>query len=149
MYCAATSGRNSNQANTTARKKKGITPIIAIIVLLLITVTLASFTYNYLMWYMDTLIGKNVQLMDTYCRGGNNGVILVRNIGTKNVQTDEIDIMKDDSAYGGGQWLELTGSTPVSELTVGKVFKFNDTCTDFCRYRFVLQGSVVTTQVQC
>ena len=108
------------------KMRKGITPVIAIIVLLLITVALAGATWTYLSAYWQGIVGKNVQVMDSYCVAGTNGVILVRNTGT----------------------LSLSG-TAVSAVDPGVVVKYNMSCRGLCLFRFLVGGRTMTASVQC
>jgi flagellin-like protein len=62
---------------------KGITPIISIIVLLLITVSLAGAAYVFLGGYMTGLTGKSIQVSNPgACAGGTSAVITVTNLGS-------------------------------------------------------------------
>ena len=65
--------------------KKGITPIIAVIILLLITVALAGFAWSFLSGYIGGLTGKNVQVADSYCAGGTSAIMIIRNTGTESL----------------------------------------------------------------
>lgn len=61
---------------------KGITPIISIIVLLLITVSLAGVAYIFLSGYMGGLTGRAIQVTGT-CLGGGSAFITVTNLGNQ------------------------------------------------------------------
>ncbi len=63
---------------------KGITPIISIIVLLLITVSLAGAAYVFLGGYMTAYTGKALQVSNPgLCIGGREAFITVTNMGTQ------------------------------------------------------------------
>jgi flagellin-like protein len=64
--------------------KKGITPIIAIIVLLLITIALAGAAWTYMSTYFTTLTAKNMQMVDSYCTG-TNAIVVLKNIGSEGI----------------------------------------------------------------
>ena len=64
--------------------KKGITPIIAIIVLLLITIALAGAAWTFISQYMGGVVNKNVQMSDAYCQTGLSAVVVLKSIGTEN-----------------------------------------------------------------
>ena len=49
--------------------KKGITPVIAIIVLLLITVALSGMAWAYFMQYYSGLTNNQIEIADAYCSG--------------------------------------------------------------------------------
>jgi flagellin-like protein len=72
---------------------KGITPIIAIIVLLLITVAMAGAGWTYLSGYTEGLISKQIDIVDSFCVGGNQVKIVVKNMGTGTLGTDEIVVI--------------------------------------------------------
>ena len=65
--------------------KKGITPIIAVIILLLITVALAGMAWAFLSGYLGGLMGKNIQIADSYCLGNTQAKVVITNIGTDNI----------------------------------------------------------------
>lgn len=63
---------------------KGITPIISIIVLLLITVSLAGAAYVFLGGYMTAYTGKAIQVSNPgLCIAGTTAFITVTNMGTQ------------------------------------------------------------------
>ncbi|MBI4019787.1 MAG: LamG domain-containing protein [Candidatus Aenigmarchaeota archaeon] len=64
---------------------KGLTPIIAVIVLLLVAIAFAGATYAYISIYYASL-GKAVQVTTSYCDPDNNGaIVLLSAVGTKDV----------------------------------------------------------------
>ncbi|MBI4020481.1 MAG: hypothetical protein HY367_04055, partial [Candidatus Aenigmarchaeota archaeon] len=69
---------------TRHKKMKGITPIIAIIILLLITIALAGAAYTYLNIYFQGSTAKSISLVDITCNGGRVSAIIT-NIGTQSV----------------------------------------------------------------
>jgi flagellin-like protein len=128
---------------------KGITPVIAIIVLLLITVALAGATWTYLSTYWQGIVGKNVQIMDSYCIAGSEGVILVRNTGTQQIKFTEVTVINTTSgASAGGAWSDLSGTT-MTEIDPGAVAKYNMSCSGLCMFRFLVGGRAMTASVQC
>lgn len=130
--------------------RKGITPIIAIIVLLLITVALAGATWTYLSAYWVNLVGKNVQVMDSYCVAGSNGIILVRNTGTQMIGTGDMIVINTTSGSEptGGGWLDLSGNN-ITSVDPGVVVKYNMSCRGLCLFRFLVGGRTMTASVQC
>jgi len=130
--------------------KKGITPVIAIIVLLLITVALAGATWTYLSSYWEGIVGKNVQVMDSYCIAGNTGVVLVRNTGTRMIGTSEMTVINtsDGNPPTGGVWLDLNGSA-ITKVDPGIVVKYSMSCNGLCLFRFLVGGRSMTASVQC
>ena len=78
---------------------KGISPIISIIILLLITVSLAASAWMYISGYWSGLTATGVEITSTICSGGTTAVIYVRNIGTTNINlTNGLDIERVDNA---------------------------------------------------
>ena len=129
--------------------KKGITPIIAVIILLLITVALAGMAWVFLSNYFSGLTSKNIQLIDYSCVG-NNARVVVKNAGTSTISlascsvsgavltcTDmtvikttggNIGTVAAGTGFGGATSLTTTGTTNLAT--------FNDSCTGTCTYRF-------------
>jgi flagellin-like protein len=67
---------------------KGITPIISIIVLLLITVSLAGAAYIFLGGYMTAYTGKALQVSNPgLCIGNTEAFITVTNMGTQPIMS--------------------------------------------------------------
>ncbi len=116
--------------------RKGITPIIAIIVLLLITVALAGAAWTYLSTYMDVLTGQSIEVRDSFCVGGNDAVIVVANTGTEDFDTDDITIIDtSDGTEIGGTWEK--DPIPAGEITTWKSTPADDDCEDGCNLRLV------------
>jgi flagellin-like protein len=70
--------------------RKGITPIISIIVLLLITVSLAGAAYLFLSGYVGGLTGRAIQVTGT-CLGGSSAFITVTNLGNQQIDLGNCD----------------------------------------------------------
>ncbi|MBI4020243.1 MAG: LamG domain-containing protein [Candidatus Aenigmarchaeota archaeon] len=64
---------------------KGITPIIAIIILLLVTIAMAGAAYTYISAYNTGLTSKVIQVQDSF---GNT--VVISNIGNQPISSDEI-----------------------------------------------------------
>ncbi len=66
--------------------RKGITPIISIIILLLITIGLAASAYTFMSGYFGTMTGTSIQATGV-CVGGTDdyALITVTNIGTASI----------------------------------------------------------------
>ncbi|MFH0956513.1 MAG: archaellin/type IV pilin N-terminal domain-containing protein, partial [Candidatus Aenigmatarchaeota archaeon] len=108
---------------------KGITPIIAIIVLLLITVALAGVAWSYLQGYMGGLTSKSIEVRDYFCITGDKPIIVVANIGTEAIATSEIGIM--DATTGTattGSWTYLGNATPLTgDIPISSAAKWEST----------------------
>jgi flagellin-like protein len=99
---------------------KAITPIIAIIVLLLITVALAGAGWTYLSAYWTSMTARQIQVVDAFCIGDNQAKVIIKNIGDGAISTGEIGVI--DTASGADisddvQWTSSAGDS-------GKVFEF-------------------------
>lgn len=133
--------------------RKGITPIIAIIVLLLITVALAGAAWTYLSTYMTELTGKSVEVIDAFCINGDTAVILVRNAGTTDVDTSEITVI--DLSDGGeelGTWTDA-GGTGITEITTSGTGKWTATGTcatvNDCNFRVLGGARAQSARIVC
>lgn len=130
---------------------KGITPIISIIILLLITIGLASVAWTYMSVYMSNLIGKRLEILPPSCIGGTQVSFLTRNIGTNNVGAGDIYGMNLETGSAVTiNWFELDGnpSTPpvVLSPSASKMAKLSPNCTTvatskICSYTFTISGS--------
>jgi len=144
---------------------KGVTPIVAIIILLLITIALAGAAYTYLSTYFQGVTGKATQIIDAFCTAGTTTKIVIRNIGTQqlslgNCAATPLTAGSGPSTCGdltltkssGGAW--GSASFDASSLGVGVTSTFTDTCgsATFCSYRFLAAGSALgpaLATVQC
>lgn len=126
--------------------KKGITPIIAVIILLLITVALAGLAWTFLSGYFTGMTAQNIQLIDYSCTNGMARVVF-RNAGTQSIT------LAACTPGGVGVTTTTCGSvltvskntdlgatptiSPIGALAVGGAATFTDTCTagTTCTYR--------------
>ncbi len=124
--------------------KKGITPIIAIIMLLLITIALAGAAYSYISIYWTSITGKNIQITTGYCTGGTTANIIIRNMGTLEVTLGDIEIIETTTGtpITEKNWTSVDGTQVIETLEPGKTGKFNATCSGYCTYRFIYGGAV-------
>ncbi len=134
-------------------KRKGITPIIAIIVLLLITVALAGAAWTYLSTYMTGLTGQSFEVRDYFCIRGDTAVVIVANTGTATLPVSEISIIDTDTGTDvtdDGSWTSASGDTlpngALGENDVGKWEGEDAVCgSDGCSYRVV--GGTARAQI--
>ena len=79
--------------------RKGITPIIAIIILLLITIALAASAWTFLSGFLGTQIEKSffVPIGGAYCVGGTIKVTVV-NTGTTTIKASDFIVHSIDDA---------------------------------------------------
>jgi len=136
--------------------KKGVTPIIAIIILLLITVALAGAAWTYLQAYMGALIGKSIEVTDAFCINNNEAVVLIRNSGTQSfVPSDEITVINATT----GTVVSVTWSNPdgtafgSGSLDPNQIVRFQANCAPgrLCSYRVISKtaGRSLRALVQC
>lgn len=130
---------------------KGITPIISIIILLLITIGLASAAWTYMSGYMSNLLSKNLDVSTGSCIGGTQVVFIIRNTGTDNVNSANINCLNliSGSVEPPLVWEWLNGSaagTPTLGAGVAARAKISTPCTTIgnpkmCKYQLTLAGS--------
>ncbi len=144
---------------------KGITPIVSIIILLLITIGLAASAYTFLSGFMGGYTKGSVMVIDSYCRSLETSVIKVRNAGT-----EEMSLGTCESNPRSGTSDITCGSLTISRTdgrdfnnakfdvaTLGpqEIATFTDKCTDstdphVCTYRFMGSGmGAVTATANC
>jgi flagellin-like protein len=138
--------------------KKGITPIIAVIILLLITVALAGMAWAFLSGYFTGLTGKTIAVVDYSCVGGNTAQAIIRNSATGPINfgtncnstvpgailingttftCGDLTITRTDGGTMQGR-LDKGGNLPSNENLI-----FSDSCTagTTCTYRFVTSSA--------
>jgi len=169
--------KSSNLTKPNWRKSamKGVTPIVAIIILLLITIALAGAAYTYLSQYFTGLTGKVLQLQDFLCTSNeaNNRSV---SITFKNIGTQTVTLCSGNPGTGiatGTQGDAVGTSVGCTDLTITKtagsslnysisstavsagsttVFKDHCAAGSLCSYRFVVQGTAlgaIAPSVQC
>ncbi len=81
-----------------SRKMKGITPIISIIILLLITIALAATAYSYLSGYLFGQIGGSFSIPNggAFCSGGTITVIVRNDAVDGNLTNSDLNILTID-----------------------------------------------------
>lgn len=134
--------------------KKGITPIISIIILLLITIGLASAAWTYMSGYMNNLISRNLDVTPASCIGGTQVTFIVRNAGTNNIGSNSIQVMNMEGAvpesltwyYPNGSILVSSGTETVLAAGASMRAKIANNCTSAgtqktCKYELALAGS--------
>jgi len=143
--------------------KKGITPIIAIIILLLITIGLAATAWTYLSGFLGTYT-KSLTLVDSYCIAGINSTVIMRNSGTEAISVGTcgasssfsgntaqtcgaLTITRTDGNAFSNAYLSTTGTLGTQQMVT-----FTDGCTTsgsprVCTYRFStgVTGATVVT----
>jgi flagellin-like protein len=129
---------------------KGITPIISVIILLLITIGLASAAWTYMSGYMNSLTSRVLEISPASCIGGTQVTFLVRNAGTNNIGGDSIKAMNLNSGAAEAlTWQYLNGTdvtSPIIESGSTIRAKITNPCTTAgvaktCEYELTLIGS--------
>jgi flagellin-like protein len=141
---------------------KGITPIISIIILLLITVGLAAAAWTYMGNYLTTLTAKVIEIPTQKCVTGTDGqdvMTIIHNIGTSKINIDNDVIILDNQGNAViGDWTEIADSTTVTEIDSGGYSKAivdccggagEDKCPKTCTFDFILAGRSQTVTVYC
>jgi flagellin-like protein len=150
--------------------KKGITPIIAVIILLLITVALAGMAWAFLQGYFGSLTTKNIIAAGGYCTGGTQANVIIKNTGTDKINISycdtglpstntracgELTVARTDT--GGSGNMSLGTGAGVQFLNGGATVIFTDTaCTatgapKSCSYIFTAGSGIgpATASVDC
>jgi type II secretory pathway pseudopilin PulG len=120
---------------------KAISPIIAIIIILLITIAIAGSAYSYISIYWTSTTGQNLVLKDAYSALG-QVTLLINNMGTRKVTLSLVSITNSTGDEIIGTWTNLDDNA-ITELAPGEMAKFNTLCTGYCSYR-VVYGSIST-----
>lgn len=78
-------------------KIRGISPVISIIIVLLITVSLAAAAWTYISGYWGGLVASGIEISSTVCRGGVNATIYIHNMGTSDLNLQNgLDVERTD-----------------------------------------------------
>lgn len=107
------------------RKRRGITPIIAIIILLLITVALGGTAWTYMSGMVDIYTQNSIEISQSNAFCNNNVVnVLVRNMGTAPVQLTTTPVpfqeyAPDDNTVLLYHFNENAGTSTVDSSTSG------------------------------
>ncbi len=136
--------------------KKGITPIIAVIILLLITVALAGMAWAFLSGYFTGLTGKTISVVDYSCISGGQAQVIIRNSGTSAIALNTpVDcttpnIITGVASFTCGEMTitKTTGNLLTGELNTASIAQsanviFTENCGvgSTCTYRFVTSSA--------
>jgi len=134
--------------------RKGITPIISIVILLLIAVGIAGAGYTWITSYYTGLTGDAIAVTDTTC--SLTGVtIYIQNIGTEELLTSAMTVQRDEIGANAtmGAIAMVFDPTTVNpgQITTATDEFCNKTTSSggTCIYRLITGGRVTTTQVTC
>jgi len=138
--------RRRNMSNSLTKARKGVTPIIAIIILLLITIALAGAAWSYISVYWSSITGKNIIVVEGFCTEGDIANVLVRNAGTLKITLSEISVIDISTSLPVplqfDRWHNIEGTTILAELVPGITARYNVSCTGYCSYKFIYGGAI-------
>ena len=139
--------------------KKGITPIIAIVILLLIAVAIAGAAYTYITGYWTGLTAKAIELTSTTCNTSGIVTMNIRNFGQEIINTgSDISMSRSVVAgtgtalpnfakFGDGGMTDFNG-----DIDPGKGGVLLDQCTATsatCQYTITTSGRAQLVTVTC
>jgi flagellin-like protein len=125
---------------------KGISTVIATLLMLMITIALAGMAYMYISGVF-TMQTQGIELVDAYCVG-NNVTMVVRNIGTAPIPAGNITCAQTAPETNCTASLSST-------LNPGSTATLTDSCggsgARTCSYRLIplIGGRPVTVNVPC
>lgn len=127
---------------------KGISAVVATILMLLITITLAGVAYTFMQGTF-TRETQGVEIIDSYCSGGSVS-ITIRNLGTENVTS----LTCSQTAPTGDTCQAAFTSPVVVNIAPGATQTFTDGCSGSgartCIYRIIPPtGRTVTASAAC
>jgi flagellin-like protein len=80
--------------------KKGISTIIAVILLLIITISLAGTAYMFIIGMLSRQMSKPILILGASCNATNHITLVISNDGTEPIEENEIDILIDGERIG-------------------------------------------------
>jgi flagellin-like protein len=134
---------------------KGISPIIATIVILLVTIVIAGAAWAYISGYFGGMVSKGVEITSIDCT--TTGVkIYLHNIGSDNIDTAaDIEVTKElvagacTSANMQGTYIPVTVPPGGTTVLTDAGCLSTDPTSPVPRYTIVAGGRVQHTQVNC
>jgi flagellin-like protein len=128
--------------------RKGITPIISIIVLLLITIALAGVAWTYLQGQLLVRTEKamEVPFNGAWCDSNGEVFVTISNTGTTKILADEfvVETIGTNSAIAMSD-IDVKQAAVFSDNNLGAGYGSGTKVA----YRFVAGGAVVNGEVQC
>ncbi|MEM5829443.1 MAG: archaellin/type IV pilin N-terminal domain-containing protein [Candidatus Aenigmatarchaeota archaeon] len=127
-------------------EKKGVSTVIATLLMLLISIALAGVAYSYFSSLVVTGT-QGIELVDNYCNG-THAFIVIKNIGTNPIPENEIYCTQ--IAPSGDS---CTISTP--PINPGEIYTIIDACSGqgsrSCRYRVGAKtgGKYIEVNIYC
>ena len=99
---------------------KGITPVISIIILLLITISLAGMGWTYMSGYYEAMTAKQIKIVEGSAYGNE---VMILNIGTSEIDQSDLRVL-----VGGkdSEILDMDPATVEPKSSARLVFEFSD-----------------------
>jgi len=140
-------------------EQKGITPIIAILVILLITIAITGSAWIYISTYYSGMTSEAIEITSVDCTSS-GATIYIHNIGTDKISTNNIAISRevvtgDCVNSSGGITAALAASWSAAEVGPGGTLTFKDTnCVrtvnaSVASYTVISGGRVQKLQISC
>ena len=125
---------------------KGISPVIATLLMLVITISLAGFAYTWLSRVMRART-MTIEVFDEFCWGNGTGFITIRNSGTATIPAGSISVMEVSANCTD----KLEDSDFASELPPGSTLSGTFTCQTGAVHVWRIRGpsNVVEASVTC
>ncbi len=144
-------------------KQKGITPIIAILVILLITIAITGSAWVYISSYYTGMTSEALEITSVDCTGA-GATIYIHNIGTEFMDVNRISVTREVIAgscmmYNGTDYIDSGNQMDVSwdrtRIEPNDIGTFTDAnCTrssdiSTARYTIIAGGRVQKVQINC
>ena len=124
---------------------KGVSTVIATLLMLVITIALAGMAYVYISGFFTTQT-QGIEVVDAYCVG-NSVTITIKNIGTRNITQNSITLRRISPTIN-------TTNFPSTDLPPQNTITITDNCQGAnpktCIYRIIPPaGRPVEVSVPC
>lgn len=142
--------------------KKGITPIISVIILLLITVGLAAAAWTYMGNFFSSITAKTIEVPTQKCINGVDVMAIIHNMGTESISlTNDVVVLSNGMPLTGAQtpaWCrvnETCASTTLGSVDAGGFAKViikqcaTSGVAKTCNYDFVVASRTQSVNVYC
>jgi flagellin-like protein len=140
---------------------KGITPIISVIILLLITVGLAAAAWTYMGNFFSSITAKTIEIPTQKCINGTNVMTIIHNMGTESISlTNDVVVLSNGMPVIPVWWCSVSGMcdgndniTSVQAGGFAKAIIKNCVTTPgqakTCNYDFVVASRTQSVNVYC
>ena len=129
---------------------KGISTIIATILMVVITIGLVSVAYLYLSGLITGATAQNIALLDAYCDATPNNIyVLLKNDGTTSITFDKVAFFVNGTTTGINVSASCTGAGNSILAGGTQNCMFNGTSNGFQEIRIVGPGNAVGGTIEC